>query len=408
MMELVQRGSSLLGMCSKWIFAFGCLCLIGCQSVGETSQQKHWDSYAKNDGRTFTGGNGLLVLGLNPVEMTNKMSLTNKGARVLSYTLKNVQTGEIFSLEHTYGRLNVTSVPAGRYCIDRIVTYTNVRLSHCATPFLDVEANEIENAGVFTLGIHYSGKGSVTHNFFKGFRKKGDITKRLSDVQKQALKAFVDSNPSKVIVREFSSALNKIFKVRLFPDGTAELKKVGDSKPTYEQGNWEVNDGLYQAVFRKTHAYVFSADDHIAPQMRTLPAENREPWEFTQYRLSLVDNSVANEYVNSLSEGIKWAVAPGIGYPEAPFKAGKTGNLEIEFSFVPKSGWSYFKPGNIKVLESFIDEEQLAGILKRVSYHLFSVPESFNLQSQIYTAEIVFEIVKGYPQVNIRNIKPKM
>ncbi|KTF15712.1 hypothetical protein [Pseudoalteromonas sp. H105] len=381
-----------------------------CQSVNENLLE------SKKVGRTtpkiFTQGEGLLVIGINPISMTNKMNPTKKAERLISFSLKNIDTGFIKRINHNYKKVSVVSLPSGRYCLNSFDTYVNLKLRHCDAPYFDVESGSVENAGIISVGINYNAQNNeVTHKVFEVYRDNKILTKSLSKSDKLKVKIFFENLNHLSILKTWyvKTPFGKDRVIRLKKNGKAEIQKYAQNQSYYLHGKWEYRKNEYILSFYKGNLnYRIKEHKGMVVGLVTSKFKTSELWStFDEHWIIIGKSSLVNDkYSFDIANRNYLVIAPGIKYPKVAFERGIQGEIDLIFnlkkdSTLPKG--SIYKPIDINVQASSFSEEISNLIVSEFDSFRYSITGQVSPLIESVNERISLSINDGVPTVSFEN-----
>ncbi len=136
---------------------------------------------------------GAILIGFLLKSMSNKEKLTNKVDRVLSISLKNIHSGELYSINLNSKNFGIKKVKAGVYCLNKVVTYINFSISLCDKERITVNPGELKNAGYWLAGINYDVE-KVKLRLFKTNTQKLELYEKSSKYYGEFLNEELGSN----------------------------------------------------------------------------------------------------------------------------------------------------------------------------------------------------------------------
>ena len=109
----------------------------------------------------------VLLLGVDVIQLNNRMEPNGYAAVMTEFKVKNITTGKRYSSRVvSYGRPAVINLPAGAYCFYSVSLSFNQQLDYCKEPTFDVKGGKINNAGYWRFGVSYdTGAYKLMHAF---------------------------------------------------------------------------------------------------------------------------------------------------------------------------------------------------------------------------------------------------
>lgn len=384
----------------------------GCTTA--VKQSSVWDLIGKNAPKAFQKGNGLLIIGVNPLVMNNKMSLgkksIKKSAKLLSFSVKNIDTGFVKTIKHHFKKAAVVSIPSGRYCLSSLNTYINLKLKHCKAPYFDVESGSVENAGVTTVGINYNLQSNKIHHKIFDVNRSNEIFNKLG------------SNGTNKVAEFFANIDNTSFPktfyvqppkggaaiIRLKQNGEAEVQKYAQNQPYYNNGTWETVNGGYKLSFYEGNiTYRLKESGDFLVGLVTSKFKTKNPWStFDEHALFFATRAIGfKEPVFSIANQHHLVIERGIPYPKSVYLSGTEGTVELSFNLelsLDSRANRLYKPTNISIKFTSIEDEYVQSMITEFSKYRYSIPKEIEGNIR-FSEKIMLRIVSGEPAVVFEN-----
>ena len=146
--------------------------------------------------------NGAVLIGFLLRKMNNKDRLTKNMDRLLSISLKNVESGKSYNINLSGKNFGMKTVEPGVYCLSRVTTYVNFSINLCDKGTIPVNSGEIKNAGFWLTGINYD-SDEVKLKVF-------DTSAKKMDLYEDATKYYANFFEEKLKTSPKSTVLNSI------------------------------------------------------------------------------------------------------------------------------------------------------------------------------------------------------